>query len=125
MNPLPNELNLLIFWLLDLKSQLNLLLVDKNFNLFKQYFKINKQVSIKETMIDKYYYNSLSNILVTQKISKYPSSVTHLTFGHWFNQPIKNNIPINVKYIKMDKYRKHYTHDLPDNSKISFLDVFC
>ena len=114
MNPLPNELNLLIFWLLDLKSQLNFLSVDKNFNLFKQYFKINKQVSINETMIDKLYYNSLTNILVT-----------HLIFGYKFNQPIKNNIPINVKYIKIDKFQRSYTHDLPDNSKISFLDLSC
>ena len=93
MNLLPNELNLLIFWLLDFKSQLNFLSVDKKFNLFKQYLKINKQVLINETMIDKLYYDSLTNILVKQKISKYPEHVTHLTFGWFFNQSIENNIP--------------------------------
>ena len=67
MNLLPNELNLLIFESLDFESQLNFLSVDKKFNLSKQYFKINKLVLIKETMIDKLYYNSLTNILVKQK----------------------------------------------------------
>src|SRR6201995_5537236 len=99
---LPYELIHIIFMLLDMKSQLNLILTSKFFFYCKEFFIIDKWVRVNNFHIEKLYYDNLINIVINENIKRYPKKVTHLTFGWDFNQPIKNCLLVSLTHLTFD-----------------------
>ena len=49
-----------------------------------------------------------------------PNSVTHLTFGNYFNKPIKNCIPNSVTHLTFGHWFNQNINDCIPNSVYSF-----
>ena len=57
------------------------------------------------------------DITSIKKVYSLPSSLTHLTFGGKFNQKVEN-LPFNLKEIKINKYKINLLKKIPFGCKI-------
>lgn len=137
MNNLPSEIMVIILDLLDFKSQIRFIFASKTNKCLTKYWTINKKINVNEKILNWNYYDNLGNILTSKLLDVYPqklrrltfnnmfneyiskklpSSITHLTFGYWFNRPIYE-LPISIKYLKFGSKFNQPIFQLPKSVK--------
>ena len=90
--------------LLDDKSKLNLISINKNINQKRTKFTFDKLIVCDEKYQNCWFYDYLTNVIIKNKKVKLPNSVTHLTFRYYFNQNIEGCIPNSVTNLTFGYY---------------------
>ena len=123
---LPNEIIAIIFGYCDIHSQLNLRLVNKQLSFFLKYIHIDKQIRVSNDDINQFYFHLLTNIIIDYFLEEYPRYLTHLTFGHYFNQNIKDCIPASVTHLTFgDCFNQNIKDCIPASvTHLAFGDCF-
>ena len=124
MNNLPIEIKVIILNLLNFKSQINFVFASKNNQLLIKHWTIKKCCFVKDKMSKLSYYDCFENIEIYKSLCIYPkkviyvtfdcycsmpyfmkvripASVTYLTFGDWFVQPIKKIISTSITHLTL------------------------
>lgn len=82
---LPYEVHVNIFNMLDKQSQLDFRLVNRYTSYFLQHIRITSEYHVSNKDIGKFYYDLLTNIIVTEPIETYPKHAACLSYGSNYN----------------------------------------
>lgn len=85
------------------QDKIKIISLNKFLNSKRTKFTYNNLLKIREEFQTLWFYDCLTNVGV-DNVFKFPNSITHLTFGFFFDKPIENKIPNTVTHLTFGKY---------------------